>query len=55
MTDVELPSNTVDIGRDDTGGKCHDKTSNGDDHGAVPLVRLGPVLWVLGVIFGECH
>lgn len=50
FADSKLVNDTFDIGCYNSRAKGHNKTGEGDDHGAVPLAAFGPVLGILGVI-----
>lgn len=53
VADIKVLGNTANIGRDNTGAKGNRETGDGHNHGAIPFVRLGPVLWVLRVAIGK--
>jgi hypothetical protein len=43
------------MGSDNTASKSHHETGKSNHHGAIPFVKLRPVLRVLGIIDGESH
>lgn len=46
---------SLQVCSDNTTGKGDDEAGESDHHCAVPFEELGPVLWVLGIIDGECN
>lgn len=55
QADVKFLSWANQIRSDDSRTKCHNKASKSNNHGAVPLVCLGPVLGVLRVVRGKSY
>lgn len=55
LRDVELLFHTRDICRYNRRSKRYHETSNSNDHRAVPFIRLGPILWIIGIIGRKSH